>query len=85
MEAFNNAVAAGKIPNIPPSTNPNAALPVYPDGLDPTSPEVCSGSYQCRIPGDIWDGPDGIYASSFDDGPLPACLFFHPLKIISDL
>jgi peptidoglycan/xylan/chitin deacetylase (PgdA/CDA1 family) len=63
IAALNAAVAAGKIPNIPASP--------YPAGTDPSSPQICSGSAWCKIPGDIFDGPDGYYASSFDDGPYP--------------
>lgn len=49
-------------------------LPVYASGLDPTSDQVCSGTYKCRIPGDIWDAPDGTFGCGFDDGPLPVSL-----------
>jgi chitin deacetylase len=76
VNALNYAVAAGKIPNVPmsniatPGTNP-----VYPNGLSPASPQVCSGTYGCRITGDIWDAPDGVFASAFDDGPTPVSLF----------
>lgn len=57
VNALNAAVAAGKIPDIPPSTLNSDGVPVYPSGYDPTSSQVCSGSEQCRIPGDIWDAP----------------------------
>ena len=75
INALNAALAAGKIRNIPVSTSVNQSTPVYPNGTDPTSPDICSGSYQCAIPGDIWNGPDGIFASSFDDGPTDVSLF----------
>ncbi|KJA24474.1 carbohydrate esterase family 4 protein [Hypholoma sublateritium FD-334 SS-4] len=71
VAALNAAVAAGKIPSIPPTTNTPGTNPVYPTGIDPSSPSVCSATYKCRIPGDIWDSPDGVFASSFDDGPSP--------------
>lgn len=76
VNAYNAAVAAGKIPKLVVSqqTAPNTN-PFYPGGLNPSSPEVCSATYQCRIPGDIWDSPDGIFASSFDDGPTPVSCF----------
>ncbi|KAF7298453.1 Carbohydrate esterase family 4 protein [Mycena kentingensis (nom. inval.)] len=45
---------------------------LYPQGHDPDSPQVCSATYQCRIPGDIWDLADGYLALSFDDGPTAA-------------
>ncbi|KAJ6630408.1 hypothetical protein B0H10DRAFT_1774810 [Mycena sp. CBHHK59/15] len=70
-KALSDALARGAIPNTPvaKATGDN---PVYPNGLDPNSPEVCSATEQCRIPGDIWDAPDGHIGISFDDGPQPA-------------
>lgn len=71
VNALNAAVSAGKIPNIPPSNydpSVNDGNPTYPNGLDPNSKEVCSGTYQCRIDGDIWDAPQGTLGSGFDDG-----------------
>jgi chitin deacetylase len=65
VDALNTAVAAGKIPDIPQSRNTADQDPTYPDGLDPTSPKVCSGTYQCQIPGDIWDAPEGYLGCSF--------------------
>ncbi|KAF8974562.1 hypothetical protein BDZ97DRAFT_1900211 [Flammula alnicola] len=72
VAALNAAVAAGKIPNIPPTTNTPGTNPVYAAGFNPNGPAVCSATYKCRIPGDIWDSPDGVFASSFDDGPTPS-------------
>jgi len=66
VAALEAAVAAGKIADIPRALEGGG----YPGGLNPNSPQVCSAAAQCRIPGDFWDGPDGIFASSFDDGPL---------------
>jgi len=73
LSAYNAAMAAGKIPKIPPTTQTGTGTnPVYPQGIDPTSPDVCSAtSYGCRNPADIWDGPNGYILTSFDDGPLP--------------
>jgi len=71
VTALNAAVKAGKIPNIPPSTMGSNGVPVYPSGYSPTSSEVCSGTEQCRIPGDIWDAPANHVGCGFDDGPLP--------------
>jgi chitin deacetylase len=65
------AVAAGAIPDIPLSTLNAAGTTVYAGGLDPNGPKVCSATYGCRIAGDVWDAPDGVYALGFDDGPLP--------------
>ncbi|KAG7449211.1 chitin deacetylase [Guyanagaster necrorhizus] len=71
VDALNDAVSSGKIPNIPESTSTSDRSPVYPDGFDPDGSEVCSSSYQCRIPEDIWDAPTGTLGIGFDDGPLP--------------
>ena len=85
VNALNFAVAAGKIPNVPMSniTTPGTN-PVYPNGLSPTSPQVCSGTYGCRIPGDIWDAPAGVFASAFDDGPTPVSCFIFFFCQLSD-
>ncbi|KAJ7654289.1 hypothetical protein B0H17DRAFT_1099998 [Mycena rosella] len=69
--ALNDAVARKAIPDVPVSTNANGS-PVYPTGVDPNSPEVCSATFKCRIAGDIWDAPDGYVGISFDDGPTDA-------------
>ncbi|KAG6897443.1 hypothetical protein C0992_001443 [Termitomyces sp. T32_za158] len=78
VAALNNAVAAGKIPDVPQSKNTPGTNPVYPAGSNPNGPQVCSATYKCRIPGDIWDAPDNYFAVSFDDGPTPVrvLLFF---------
>lgn len=68
VDALNAAVSAGKIPNISPSKMVANMNPKYDSGLDPTSDKVCSGTYKCRIPGDIWDAPQGQLGCSFDDG-----------------
>ena len=70
-DALNAAVQAGKIPNLAPSTNDPNAGPVYPKGVDPMSPDVCSATYKCRLDTDLWDAPDGQVGISFDDGPIP--------------
>ncbi|KAF5320726.1 hypothetical protein D9619_000933 [Psilocybe cf. subviscida] len=69
VNALNAAVSAGKIPNNPIPTNTPNTNPIYPAGTNPNGPEVCSATYKCRAPGDIWDAPEGVFASSFDDGP----------------
>lgn len=69
VDALNAAVAAGKIPNIPPST-PTGGNPTY-GSLDPMSDEVCSTTYKCRKNDWIWDAPEGVFGAGFDDGPLP--------------
>ncbi|KAG6900966.1 hypothetical protein C0993_004403 [Termitomyces sp. T159_Od127] len=72
VAALNAAVDAGKIPNIPQSSNTPGTNPVYPAGFNPNGPQVCSATYKCQIPGDVWDAPDDYFAISFDDGPTPA-------------
>ncbi|KAI0268178.1 hypothetical protein BC834DRAFT_868282 [Gloeopeniophorella convolvens] len=70
-DALNTAVQAGKIPNIAPSKQSSpGANPTY-GNLNPSSAQVCSGTYGCRIPGQVWDAPAGVLGVSFDDGPLP--------------
>lgn len=82
IDALNIAVQAGKIPNIPvsqqsaPGTNPTYG------SISPTDPSICSGTYGCRIPGQVWDAPNGTIGISFDDGPL-AVSSSHPLECIS--
>lgn len=73
VDALNAAVKAGKIPDLPTSTS-DGGNPVYPQGFDPLGPTVCSATYKCRNKEDLWDAPDGVFASSFDDGPLPVRL-----------
>lgn len=73
INALNSAVTAGKIPDIPLSTS-SGESPTYPSGYDPYSATVCSSTYKCVTPGDIWDAPTGVLALSFDDGPLPVSL-----------
>lgn len=77
-DALAIALADGSIPDIPPST-PTGGSPVYPADFDPKGDEVCSATYKCRNPADMWDAPDGVFGVSFDDGPLPVstapCLF----------
>ncbi|KAH9922844.1 carbohydrate esterase family 4 protein [Epithele typhae] len=77
IDALNAAKAAGKIPNISPSTQTVPfTSPTYP-GLDPNSKEICSATYKCKNPDDLWDAPDGVFASSFDDGPLPTSMALY--------
>lgn len=77
VDALDAAVSAGKIPDIPQSTMDAAGNPTYPKSFNPTSDEVCSGTYKCRIDGDIWDAPDGVVGACFDDGPLPVSYHRH--------
>jgi chitin deacetylase len=68
--ALNSAVQAGKIPNIPKTTVDPAAGPVYPAGTNGMDPTICSSTAKCRIDGDIWDAPTGVWGVGFDDGPI---------------
>ncbi|KAI0322461.1 hypothetical protein OF83DRAFT_1167517 [Amylostereum chailletii] len=72
-DALAAAVQSGKIPaNIPVSKQASSgANPTYAGFAHPEQPPVCSGTYQCRLPGQIWDAPNGSIGISFDDGPLP--------------
>ncbi|KAF7352789.1 Carbohydrate esterase family 4 protein [Mycena venus] len=54
-----------------PPTFPNEN-PTYPSGFDPNGAVVCSATYKCRNPLDVWDAPDNHIGISFDDGPQPA-------------
>jgi peptidoglycan/xylan/chitin deacetylase (PgdA/CDA1 family) len=70
LNALNAAVAAGQIPNIPPSvvsaTGDNIA---YPAGTNSTGTDVCSATFGCYASDDILNAPAGVFATSFDDGP----------------
>lgn len=70
-DALAAGIAAGKIPTLPQTTVKTGENPVYPNGLQGTDPTVCSGTYECRIKGTIWDAPAGVLGVGFDDGPQP--------------
>ena len=64
------AINENKIPNIPKATLDDHGNPKYPSNIDPNSAAVCLAFVtDCKIPGDIWDAPDGKVAIGFDDGP----------------
>lgn len=44
--------------------------PVYPTNQSPTGKTICSATYGCYGPEDLWNAPTGTVALSFDDGPL---------------
>ena len=77
---MNAAVAAGKIPDIPPSTM-TSGNPTY-GSLDPNGDEVCSTTYKCRKNDWIWDAPDGVWGAGFDDGPLPVSTDIKPNRVL---
>ena len=84
-DALNNAVQAGKIPNIaPPTTTAPNTVPTYAANVNPNDPSVCSTSHGCRNPGDIFDAPQGVIGISFDDGPLPVSHSFFLPHLSSD-
>lgn len=70
--ALSNAIAAGKIPDIPvttmPDPNSTEGVPIYPNGLAATSKEICSSTAQCyNAPmGDIWEAPPNVYGAPVD-------------------
>jgi len=71
QNALNAAVQAGKIPNIPvPVPATAGGVPVYPAGTSGSDPSVCSFTYGCVSPNVTINGPAGVMALSFDDGPL---------------
>lgn len=84
VTAYNTAVAAGMIPNFPPSVLANG-WPAYAGNVDPNT--ICSWTVsKCTtgecVPPSLWgsrndaergnsviDAPDGMAGISFDDGP----------------
>lgn len=54
------------LPNIPVAQG--TGRPTY-GSLSPTSPEVCSFTYECDHPEDLKVPPAGRLALTFDDGP----------------
>ncbi|KAI5120667.1 hypothetical protein M0805_006956 [Coniferiporia weirii] len=75
IDALNTAVSAGKIPDIPVPTLGNNPSPVYPGDVNANrnNATVCAATdRECRIPGDIWDAPEGVIGIGFDDGPTEA-------------
>ena len=81
-DALSAAVSAGKIPDIPVPTMSSSGSPAYPAGTNRNDASVCAATdRECRIPGNIWDAPDGMIGIGFDDGPTPVS--FSSLKYIS--
>lgn len=73
MTALNTAVSAGKIPDIPVSTETASGNVVYPSNKVGNSQETCSWTIsKCNGPDDITDAPDGEWTIAFDDGPTAA-------------
>ncbi|KAL4259230.1 chitin deacetylase [Pleurotus pulmonarius] len=68
-DALRKAIDDGKIPDVPRTSAVPDTDPTYPAGIDPMDPSVCSSTYKCRIPGDTWDAPEGVFGTGFDDTP----------------
>ncbi|KAL7417365.1 hypothetical protein BDY24DRAFT_88798 [Mrakia frigida] len=69
-DALAAAVAAGKIPDLPPATL-TQGYPSYSNNLDPAGPVACHNTRGCSIASDKLVAPDGMIGISQDDGPLP--------------
>ncbi|CAO1619308.1 unnamed protein product [Parajaminaea phylloscopi] len=70
-KALSDAVAAGKIPNIPQSTLDASGNPSYPASAKAS--DIGSWTLSKYIgPNDVSQAPDGIWAVNFDDGPTSA-------------
>jgi chitin deacetylase len=67
LDALDSAVSAGLIPNVSISTVSSGQSPVYGNHQDPTSPDICSSTYQCQVAGDVWDAPDGFIGIGYDN------------------
>ncbi|GAA5919745.1 hypothetical protein JCM6882_008933, partial [Rhodosporidiobolus microsporus] len=71
VATYNAAKAAGKIPSFAPSFL-SGGQPAYGSGVKTGEDGVCSWSVShCFGEGDVYQAPNGMYAASFDDGPLP--------------
>ncbi|UZJ50724.1 hypothetical protein CBS101457_000044 [Exobasidium rhododendri] len=71
IDALNAATAAGKIPDISPSTIVNGN-PVYPNNIG-NSEDTCNWTIsKCLGPNDVSTVPDNEWTVSFDDGPTGA-------------
>lgn len=70
-DALTALKAAGKIPNLPPSTVGANGLNVYPPGH--STEEICSWTVsKCFGANDVKQAPDGSWIVGFDDGPTNA-------------
>ncbi|GAA5893407.1 hypothetical protein JCM5296_004868 [Sporobolomyces johnsonii] len=70
VTTYNAAVAAGKIPDFPPSVLSSSGMPTYPSTVNTSS--ICAWSLTtCIAPTDIAASPNGAWGVAFDDGPLP--------------
>lgn len=80
VNAYNDAVKNGKIPNFPPSTSVNGASPVYPGDTNAqrNDPSICAWTDRsCQIPGNVYNAPDGVIGIGFDDGPTPVSYIYY--------
>jgi chitin deacetylase len=69
VQALNDAIAAGKIPDIPVSVElPNGDVR-YPPGIAKSN-KTCSWTVEkCNGPDDITHAPNSTWTIAFDDGP----------------
>ena len=70
-DVLNDAVKSGKIPGIPVSKLVNG-VPTYPAAIELQRNEsaVCSSYYgACRIEGNVYDAPDGVFGVGFAGAP----------------
>ncbi|KAK1234313.1 hypothetical protein PQX77_002484 [Marasmius sp. AFHP31] len=70
LDVLNVKVASGKIPDVSKTTLDTKGKPVYPEGVDHLSQDIGSTTYLSHGPESIWNGPQGTFGISFDDGPL---------------
>ena len=70
VQALNDAISAGKIPDVPVSSVTPSGNVVYPNKVGSHNATTCSWTIdKCNGPNDITDAPDGEWTIAFDDGP----------------
>lgn len=73
VTALNDAIAAGKIPDIPPSVESASGDVAYPAVVGKNNKTVCSWTLdKCDAESDVLAPPDGEWTIAFDDGPTAA-------------
>ncbi|GAA5850836.1 hypothetical protein JCM8547_009101 [Rhodosporidiobolus lusitaniae] len=77
VATYNASVAAGRIPSSSPSYLDSNGAVKYGEGVETGQGGRCTDSRKRAVNGcfgtnDVYDAPDGMFAVSFDDGPLPA-------------
>ncbi|UZJ52440.1 hypothetical protein CBS101457_001760 [Exobasidium rhododendri] len=70
VKALNDAISAGKIPDIPVTSETASGEIIYPNKVGSHNTTTCSWTIdKCNGPSDIVDPPDGEWTIAFDDGP----------------